>query len=133
MSVEPGILDANVLAYAINADAPQHEASRALLEAARDPSIALYVTSQILCEFYSLITNPRRVTVASSPTEALRIMSALLALPGLRVLPDSGPRGRGMDGTPAALPRYWWRRVRFANCSDHAGQWRSANLHLQYR
>jgi predicted nucleic acid-binding protein len=87
MLVEPGVLDANILAYAVNADAPQHAASRALLEAARDPSIALYVTSQILCEFYSLITNPRRVAVISSPTEALRIISAMLAFPGLHVLP----------------------------------------------
>ena len=87
MLVEPGVLDANILAYAVNADAPQHAASRALLEAARDPSIALYVTSQILCEFYSLITNPRRVAVASSPTEALRIISAMLTFPGLHVLP----------------------------------------------
>jgi predicted nucleic acid-binding protein len=70
MLVEPGVLDANILAYAVNADAPPHAASRALLEAARDPSIRLYVTSQILCEFYSLITNPRRVAVASSPTQA---------------------------------------------------------------
>ena len=87
MLVEPGVLDANILAYAVNADAPQHAASRALLEAARDPSIALYVTSQILCEFYSLITNPRRVAVASSPTSALRMISAILAFPGLHVLP----------------------------------------------
>jgi predicted nucleic acid-binding protein len=87
MLVEPGVLDANILAYAVNADAPQHAASRALLEAARDPSIALYVTSQILCEFYSLITNPRRVTVVSSPTSALRMISAILAFPGLHVLP----------------------------------------------
>jgi len=57
MSVEPGILDANVLAYAVNADAPQHAASRILLEAASDPSVRLYVTSQILCELYSVITN----------------------------------------------------------------------------
>jgi hypothetical protein len=87
MRVEPGVLDANILAYAVNADAAQHAASRALLEAARDPSITLYVTSQILCEFYSLITNPRRVAVASSPTEGLRIISAMLAFPGLHVLP----------------------------------------------
>jgi predicted nucleic acid-binding protein len=87
MSVEPGILDANVLAYAVNADAPQHGASRALLETAKDPSTTLYVTSQILCELYSVITNPRRVAVASSPTEALRVISAMLALPGLQVLP----------------------------------------------
>jgi len=87
MSVEPGILHANVLSYAVNADAPQHAASRILLEAASDPSVRLYVTSQILCELYSVITNPRRVTVASSPTEALRMISAMLTLPGRRVLP----------------------------------------------
>src|ERR1022692_1428840 len=87
MSVEPGLIDANVLVYAMDADAPQHAASRALLDAAGDPSITLYVTSQILCEFYSLITNPRRVARASSSTEALNIISAMLALPGLYVLP----------------------------------------------
>jgi predicted nucleic acid-binding protein len=87
MPVEPGIPDTNVLVYAVNADAPQHAASRALLEAAGDPSIALYVTSQLLCEFYSLITNPRRVALASSSTEALSIISAMLTLPGLHVLP----------------------------------------------
>jgi predicted nucleic acid-binding protein len=86
-SVEPGVLDANVLAYAANADALQHEASSALLEAAGDPAIALYVTSQILCEFYSIVTNPRRVAAACSSREALNIVSAMLALPGLHVLP----------------------------------------------
>jgi predicted nucleic acid-binding protein len=103
MSVEPGVLDANVLTYAINADAEQYAASRALLEAARDPSITLYVTSQILCEFYSLITNPRRVVVVSSPTEALRILSALLALPGLHVLPTPA---RAVAGWMALLQRH---------------------------
>jgi predicted nucleic acid-binding protein len=87
MSVDPGVLDANVLAYALDVDAPQHAASRALLEAANDPSVTLYVTSQILCELYSVITNPRRVVLVSSPTEALSIVSAMLALPGLQVLP----------------------------------------------
>ena len=42
-SVEPGVLDANVLAYALNADAAQHVAARTLVEAARDPSTTLYV------------------------------------------------------------------------------------------
>ena len=48
MSVEPGLIDANVLVYAMDADAPQHATSRALLDAARDTSATLYVTSQIL-------------------------------------------------------------------------------------
>jgi predicted nucleic acid-binding protein len=87
MPTEPGVLDANVLAYAVDADAPQHRASRALLDAADHPSVSLYVTSQILCEFYSLITNRRRVRVVASSSEALNIISAMLALPGLSVLP----------------------------------------------
>ena len=40
MSVEPGIVDTNVLVYALDADAPQHAAARALLEAARDDTPA---------------------------------------------------------------------------------------------
>jgi uncharacterized protein len=87
MSVDPGVLDANVLAYAVNVDAAQYETSRALLEAASDHSVRLYVTSQILCELYSAITNPRRAAAVSSPTEALSIITAVLALPGLQVLP----------------------------------------------
>jgi len=87
MATEPGVLDANVLAYAVNADASQHTASRALIESARDPAVTLYVTSQILCEFYSVITNARRFPRACSPAEACRIVSSLLALPGLQVLP----------------------------------------------
>lgn len=87
MSIEPGFLDANILVYAVNLDAPQYSASRALLDAAVDPTIKLYVTSQILCEFYSIITNPRRVAAVSSPTEALDIVAAVLALPGVQVLP----------------------------------------------
>ena len=86
-SVEPGVLDANVLAYAINADAVQHTAARTLLEAARDPSTSLYVTSQILCEFYSIVTNVRRFPKAVSAAEAVRILSTMLALPGLQILP----------------------------------------------
>lgn len=87
MSVEPGLLDTNILVYALNADAPQHSASRALLEEATASATRLYVTSQILCEFYSLITNPRRVAVACSAEDALGILLALVALPGVHVLP----------------------------------------------
>jgi predicted nucleic acid-binding protein len=100
MSVDPGLLDANVLTYAVDADAPQHTASRTLLDAASDPSVTLYVTSQILCEFYSIVTNPRRVRVVSSSAQALSIISAMLALPGLYVLP-----------TPARAVAGWMQQL----------------------
>ena len=79
MPVEPGIVDANVLVYALDADAPQHGAARALLETARDDaSTTLFVTSQILCEFYSIVTNARRVPKPRSPADALNAISGLL-------------------------------------------------------
>lgn len=86
-SPKSGVVDANVLVYALDVDAPQHAASLALLHASRDPATILFVTSQILAEFYSIVTNPRRVAVARSPVEALRALSALLAYPGIHVLP----------------------------------------------
>ena len=61
MPVESGVIDTNVLVYALDADAPQHATSRALLEAARAGQATLYVTSQILCEFYAVVTNPRMI------------------------------------------------------------------------
>jgi uncharacterized protein len=96
MSVEPGIIDANVLVYAMDADAPQHAASRALLEAARDTSTTLYVTLQILCEFYSIVTNARRVPKPRSPADALTAISGLLAF--LHVLPVPARAAEGLLG-----------------------------------
>ena len=57
-----------------------------MLDVARDdPAATLYVTSQILCEFYSVVTNPRRVTQARSTADALQAISGFLAF--LHVLP----------------------------------------------
>jgi predicted nucleic acid-binding protein len=97
-SVEPGVVDANILVYALDVDAPQHAASLALLNAARDPATILFVTSQILAEFYSIVTSPRRVAVPRSPSEALRALSALHAYPGVHVLPAPARVAIGWDG-----------------------------------
>jgi len=85
MPLEPGVVDTNVLVYALDVDAPQHALSRALLEASRRTSVTLYVTPQIVCEFYSVVTNPRRVLKPCSPAAALAAISSLLGF--LRFLP----------------------------------------------
>ena len=87
MSVEPGIVDANILIYALDAEAPQHVACRRLLEAAQGeaPTTTLYVTLQILCEFYAIVTNARRVLKPRSSADALTAISDMLGF--LRVLP----------------------------------------------
>lgn len=86
MPVEPGLLDANILVYALDSSAPQHAASRAVLEAARSSDATFYVTSQVLCEFYAVVTDRRRVSVPRSPAEAIAAISDILALPGILVL-----------------------------------------------
>ena len=86
MPLEPGVLDANILIYAVNTNAPQHTASRRLLEAALDSAVTLYVTLQILCEFYSVVTNPKRIAAAFTAAEATQMIADLLELPGLRIL-----------------------------------------------
>jgi predicted nucleic acid-binding protein len=87
MSVEPGIVDANILIYALDAEAPQHVACRRLLEAAQAeaPTPTLYVTLQILCGFYAIVTNARRVLKPRSAADALTAISHMLGF--LRVLP----------------------------------------------
>ena len=86
MSVEPGIVNANILVYALDAEAPQHVACRTLLEAAQgEAPVTLYVTSQILCEFYAIVTNARRVLKPRSSADALAAISNMLSF--LRVLP----------------------------------------------
>jgi len=76
-SVEPGVVDANILVYSVNVDDPYHVPSHTLLDAARRSGVSLYVPSQILCEFYSVVTNPRRAAVVSAPEEAVKQLSGL--------------------------------------------------------
>lgn len=93
MPVEPGILDAHVLVYAMDADAPQPAASRALLDGARDPSTTLYVTSQVPCEFYSMVTNSRRVPKPRPPADAHQAISNLLAFLHVPPIPARAVEG----------------------------------------
>lgn len=86
-SNEPLLLDTNILVYAIDASSPHHVASRAVLDRAQSPDAALCVSPQSLTEFFSLVTNPRRVSSPISTEDALAAVEALLALPGLEVLP----------------------------------------------
>ncbi len=92
--IEPGLVDTNVLIYALDADAPQHPVARSLCEAARDGSVVLYVTSQILCEFYSIVTNARRVAKPQAPADALKALGDLLTF--LHVLPIPATAAQGL-------------------------------------
>ena len=81
------LLDTNVLVYGYYQQSPQHAACRALLDQAKQPGAGLCLAPQNLSEFFAILTNPKRVTPAKSPVEALDLVSELLALPGLTLLP----------------------------------------------
>jgi predicted nucleic acid-binding protein len=80
-------VDANVLVYAAVADDPRNAAARALLtDATRS---LLYISPQIVAEFYSTITSPKRVTAPYTPEQAFEFIEILLAFPHIAVLPIS--------------------------------------------
>ena len=87
MSRDTAVLDTNILVYALYEDAEHHKACRQLLDRAQDVEAALGVTPQVLAEFFSTVTNPRRVTEPKSPEEVLAVIHAILAMPGMTLLP----------------------------------------------
>ncbi|MDQ6758521.1 MAG: PIN domain-containing protein [Acidobacteriota bacterium] len=82
--VERSLVDANILVYAATLAAPQYLASRAVLES----GINLCISPQVFAEFYSVVTNSKRVTAPFSPAEAGAFIYALL--PRFEVLPMFG-------------------------------------------
>lgn len=87
MATSRALVDTNVLVYALFPSAPQHAASRALVESARAPDAGLVVFPQMLAEFFAVVTNPRRVSPEKSVADALSAVEQFLALPGLALLP----------------------------------------------
>lgn len=81
------LLDTNVLVYALDASSEHHAASRAVLDRAQSPDAGLCVVPQSLAEFFSLVTNAKRVASPKSPEEALATVESIVALPGIEVLP----------------------------------------------
>jgi hypothetical protein len=82
------LLDANVLVYAVNADSPQHAASRAILDAALSGDLSGALIPQVLLEFFAVVTNARRVPAPLAPDVAWQQVTALRAgLPLLDVSP----------------------------------------------
>lgn len=77
------LVDTNVLVYALNDDAPQHVASRQIMERAERGEVKLCVTSQTLTEFFSIVTSPRRVKIIRTPIEAVQAIESILARPGM--------------------------------------------------
>ncbi len=96
------VVDTNVLLYAANTDAVEHERCRDLLESWRAQSTVWYTTWGILYEFLRVSTHPRVFDRPWNAFDAWQFVAALLASAGLRVLTETE---RHAEVTAEVLPQ----------------------------
>ncbi len=87
------VVDTNVLVYAANEGAPEHERCRALIQAWREQSGAWYLTWGICYEFLRVVTHARVFREPWSAADALRFLAALQESPGLSMLSPTHRHG----------------------------------------
>lgn len=80
------VVDTNVLVYAADVRAAEHERCRTLLESWRRQSGAWYLTWGIGYEFLRVVTHPRVLRQPWTASEAWRFLAAIRAAPGLAML-----------------------------------------------
>jgi predicted nucleic acid-binding protein len=130
---ELALVDTNVLVYAVYEDAPQHGASRRLLERCERGEQPLVVTQQNLAELYSTETSPRRVTAPYAPNEAIALVRQILSIPNLAVLPIPSDLHERWLALLEANPVGGKIELRRAVGRGHARVWGSADTHVQHR
>ena len=95
------LLDTNVLVYALDEESPFHNRSRVVVERAANGEGSYCISSQTLAEFYSVVTNPRRVKNPRSAPEAVDAIERFLAMPGITLL-----------STPPEVTTRWLAMIR---------------------
>jgi len=85
------LLDANILIYSHQSLSEFHARSREILEKGLKRELSLCICPQVICEFYAVVTNPRRVTNPISAEEATaEIEKYLYAQNILMIYPGPG-------------------------------------------
>ena len=98
------VVDTNILLYAADQHAPEHETARRLVEAWRRQSGAWYVTWGIVYEFLRVATHPRVFRQPWSCAGAWEFIEALLSAPSLRVLSESERHAAVVRETLSVVP-----------------------------
>jgi hypothetical protein len=80
------VVDTNVLVYAADTSAPEHDRCRTLLEAWRRQRGAWYLTWGICYEFLRVVTHPRVLRRPWTSAAAWEFLNAVFASPGVEML-----------------------------------------------
>lgn len=89
------VADTNVLVYAANSDAPEHQPCRALVEEWRERREPWHLTWGIVYEFLGVTTHPDVLPAPLSSAESWSFLEGVLAAPALHVLTETN-RHRGV-------------------------------------
>jgi len=84
--MKPGadaFIDTNILVYAIDSESRYYQAARSVLERER---LTYAVSPQIIFEFLSVVTNPKRVRHPLDPKQAWEVIQTILDHRNIRVL-----------------------------------------------
>lgn len=84
-----GIIDTNLLLYAVNADAPEHPLARTFLLDVGRAADPWYLTSGIVYEFLRVATHPRVFPSPLSWRDALQFLMPLLEAENIQLLHGS--------------------------------------------
>lgn len=77
-------VDANVLVYAVNEDAPEHEGALALVERLAAGPDLVYLFWPTVMGFLRISTHPGILPAPLTPADAMSAIDGLLALPHVR-------------------------------------------------
>lgn len=91
---DPLLIDTNVLVYAHNQDSPFHKQSLSLVKGAIAGEFRGVLAEQNLLEFYSIVTDQRRIAKPLSPLKAREILEDYLKLPFEIIFPNKETIGK---------------------------------------
>jgi len=99
------LVDTNILVYAADGDAPEHDRCRGLLERWRGRSGAWYLTWGICYEFLRVVTHRRVLRRPWTAVDAHRFLAAIQASPGLRMLVPTERHARVLGEIVTEIPQ----------------------------
>jgi toxin-antitoxin system PIN domain toxin len=83
------VVDTNILVYAADCDAPEHEKCRSLVQTWREQSSPWYLTWGIVYEFLRVATHPRVFRRPLAMVDAWAFVEAVLAAPSVAMLRET--------------------------------------------
>ena len=81
------LLDTNILVHAVGTESPQHKKAKELRDEAAAGQFDACIATQVLTEFYAVVTDPRRFHPALTPSQAQEEIRNYLSSPLRLIVP----------------------------------------------